>query len=57
MDQHSAVSAVLEAQADGAAGWDRLLPVGVDGGRPKVLNRTALGPTTGDKAHSPFGAY
>lgn len=37
--------------------WDRLMPVGVDGGRPKVLNRTALGPTTGDKAHSPFGAY
>lgn len=41
----------------GGAAAGRLLPVGVVGVLPKVPNRTALGPTTGDKAHSPFGAY
>lgn len=58
LDQHSAVSGrhwrprpAARPVGPAPAGRRR------QGGRPKVLNRTGLGPTTGDKAHSPFGAY
>lgn len=54
--QHG-LRAVLEAQADGAAAGTGSFRSAPTGSGPKVPNRTVLGPTAGDKAHSPFGAY